>query len=106
MRPRRHLACVTAIAFAAAITGCSNTASGNPPYLAVNIITRPASVSVGGAYIFTAQASHTPRAPHWSTLAAPAPPSAGPLAPQASPPISILYTAPATPPIYNSSAPP
>ncbi len=106
MRPRRHLFCVTAIAFAAAITGCSNTASGNPPYLAVNIITRPASLPVGGTYVFTAEVSDTKSTPQWSILAAAATPSAGTLAAQASPPISILYTAPATPPIYNSSAPP
>jgi hypothetical protein len=94
------------IAIAAAITGCNNTVAGNPPYLAVDITTRPASIPVGGTYVFTAIVSDTHSVPQWSILAAAATPSAGALAAQASPPISILYTAPATPPIYNSSAPP
>ena len=104
MRP--HHPCVAAIAFAAALTGCSTTATGNPAYLAVNITTRPASIPAGGTFVFTAIVSDTHTVPQWSILAAAATPNAGTLAAQASPPISILYTAPATPPIYNSSAPP
>ena len=94
-----------AIAFAVALGGCNNQLTGNPPYLAVNITTRPASIPVGGTAVFTSIVSDVQSTPQWSILAAAATPNAGTITAQASPANSILYTAPATPPIYNSSAP-
>lgn len=106
MRPRSQWLGSAAIAFAFALNGCSNSVPANPAYLAVTIATRPVSIPVGGTYVFTAQVSDSQSVPQWSILAAADTASAGTLTAQTFPPNSVLYTAPATPPIYNSGAPP
>lgn len=106
MKPRQKILCSAAIAFAVALNGCGNQASGNPFYLAVNIVTRPASIPVGETVVFTAIVSDNQSVPQWSVLAAADTSSAGSLTAQTNPANSILYTAPAAPPIYSSAAPP
>lgn len=93
-------------AIAAAITlgGCNNTVVVSPSYLGVTISPRPASIAVGATMVFTGTASNNLSLPQWSILDASLSTNSGTLTPVTGSSISILYTAPSTPPIYPVTA--
>jgi hypothetical protein len=102
MKPRSSILLSAAVALALAVSGCSNQSKGNPFYLAVNIVNRPASIPVGGTQVFTATLSDSSAVPQWSILNGASTANPGTLTPQSTPANSILYTAPASPPIYTT----
>jgi hypothetical protein len=107
MKSRYTLLGSAAITFAVALLGCSNQSAGNPLYLGVDIQERPVSIPVGGQMQFTAAVSDAAAVPQWSILnAAATSSSAGSFTTEPAPAnnltSSILYTAPAAPPIYTA----
>ena len=102
MKTRSETLCLAAIACALALGGCNNSAFLPPDYLGVTLAPRPASIAAGTTMVFTATVSNNLSVPQWSLLDASLTASAGTLAPVAGSSNSILYTAPATPPIYNN----
>jgi hypothetical protein len=88
------------------LNSCSPGFSTSPLYLAVTIAPRPISVPVGGTVVLAEIASNSLSVPTWSLANAADTNNAGMLTAMAGSPNSILYTAPSTPPIYNSSTPP
>jgi hypothetical protein len=103
MQTRSKILGSTAIACAMAFNGCSNTAIESPVYLGVTVSPRPASIPAGGTMVFTATVSNGLSVPQWSLLDAAEATSAGTLTPIGGSTDTILYTAPATPPIYTNT---
>jgi len=106
MRITSKILCSAALAFVPVLNSCSSRGVFSTPlYLAVTISPRPASVPVGGSVVLAGTASNNLGTPMWSLLNAAAAPGVGSLTAVTGSPNSILYTAPATPPIYNNSVP-
>jgi hypothetical protein len=103
MKTRWRILCSVAIASAFALNACDNTVAGNPPYIGVAISPRPVSLPVGGTMTFTGTVSNNLSLPQWSLLDASYSNNPGTLTPVAGSPNEILYTAPATPPIYSQT---
>jgi hypothetical protein len=103
MKTRSRFFCSAALASTLALGACTNTALESPVYLGVVISPRPASIPVGGTMVFTGTVSNNLSLPAWSVLDAAIASNVGTLTPDAGSPDAILYTAPATPPIYNSN---
>ena len=91
---------VAAIAFALALSGCDNTVIGPPQYISVAISPRPASIPAGTSVVFTGTVSNNLSLPQWSVLDASDTSTPGTLAAVGGDGTEVLYTAPATPPIY------
>jgi hypothetical protein len=98
-RPRRIS--VALISFVAALTGCNYQVVTPPAYLSVAILPRPTSIPQGTSVIFTGTVSNNLSLPQWSILDASYSANPGTLTPISGSPNSILYTAPASPPIYG-----
>lgn len=95
------------IAAALTLIGCDNTAAIAPAYVSVSISPRPLSIPVGGTQVFTGSVSNNLSLPQWTISAAASVStgsSVGTLTPVAGSSNEILYTAPATPPLYDFSA--
>lgn len=103
MKTRSRFLCSAAIASTVALGACTNTAVESPVFLGVVISPRPTSIPVGGSVVFTGTVSNNLSLPSWSILDAALSSNVGTLTPVAGSHDSILYTAPATPPIYNST---
>lgn len=74
-----------------------------PVYLGVTMSPRPGTVAVGTTVVFTGTVSNNLSLPQWSILDAALANNAGTLTPVTGSSTSILYTAPATPPIYSAT---
>ena len=74
-----------------------------PVYLGVTMSPRPGTVAVGSIVVFTGTVSNNLSLPQWSILDAALANNAGTLTPVTGSSTSILYTAPATPPIGAST---
>jgi len=103
MRSRSKILCSVVIVSAFAIDGCNNTVFAPPVYLGVTVSPRPATVPVGTTVVFTGTVSNNLSLPQWSILDAADANNAGTLAAVTGSADSILYTAPATPPIYGAT---
>lgn len=103
MRTRSTAFCSAGIAFAIALSGCNNSLVSSPVYLAVNISPRPAAIAVGTSVVFTGTVSNNLSLPQWSLLDAALANNPGSLSAVSGAPTEILYTAPATPPIYSQT---
>jgi len=103
MNMRSRIICSAAIASTVALGACTNIALESPVYLGVVISPRPASIPVGGTMVFAGTVSNNLSVPAWSVLDAAVAGNVGTLTPVAGSPDAILYTAPATPPIYSSN---
>lgn len=103
MKMRSRILCSAAIASAFALNACNNTIAGSPVYIGVSITPRPATLAVGGTMVFTATVSNNLSLPQWSLLDSSYSSNPGTLTPVAGSPNEILYTAPATPPIYTQT---
>jgi hypothetical protein len=90
-----------AIASSLALVSCDNTVAISPNYLLVAISPRPASVPVGATVVFTGTVSNNLSLPRWSFLDASDVSNPGALTSISGSSDTILYTAPATPPIYS-----
>lgn len=98
---------LAAIAAAFTLIGCDNTAAIAPAYVSVSISPRPLTVPVGGTQVFTGTVSNNLSLPQWTITAAASITSGSSVGALTAVPGSsneILYTAPATPPIYAVSA--
>jgi hypothetical protein len=107
MKPRSMTLRLAAIAAAITLIGCDNTVAVAPPYVSVSISPRPLSIPAGGTQVFTGTVSNNLSLPQWSISAAASVStgsSIGTLTSVAGSSDEILYTAPATPPIYDFSA--
>jgi hypothetical protein len=98
-----RILCSVAIASAIALNGCSNSVMLPPVYLGVTMSPRPGTVAVGTTVVFTGTVSNNLSLPQWSILDAALANNAGTLTPVTGSSTSILYTAPATPPIYSAT---
>ena len=98
-----RILCSVAIASAIALSGCSNSVMLPPVYLGVTMSPRPGTVAVGTTVVFTGTVSNNLSLPQWSILDAALANNAGTLTPVTGSSTSILYTAPATPPIYSAT---
>ena len=105
MRMFPKILCSAAIASTLALTSCTNGVFSAPVYLSVTLSPRPASIAAGTSVTFSAVVSNNLSLPQWSLLDAANTSSAGTLSAVSVPANSILYTAPATPPIYISAVP-
>jgi hypothetical protein len=103
MRTRSTTLGSACIAFALALGGCNNTAMVSPVYLGVNIAPRPGYIPAGTSVVFTGTVSNNLSVPQWSLLDAAQANNPGTLTPSGST-TSIVYTAPATPPLYSQTA--
>lgn len=74
-----------------------------PVYLGVTMSPRPGTVAVGTTVVFTGTVSNNLSLPQWSILDAALANNAGTLTSVTGSSTSILYTAPATPPIYSAT---
>jgi hypothetical protein len=101
----RKVAGSTAILSTLLLTSCSKGVFSSPLYLAVTVTPRPIFLPVGGTVVLTGIVSNNLSLPRWSLLDGADTPSPGTLT-AVSNPNSILYTAPAAPPIYSSAASP
>lgn len=84
------------------LLSCDNSRVSSPVYLGVAISPRPASVQTGNTVIFTGTVSNNLSIPQWSILDSANSANPGTLTPVSGAPNEILYTAPATPPIYST----
>jgi hypothetical protein len=91
------------IASIAALGGCNNSVMLPPVYLSVAITPRLSAVPAGTTVVFAGAVSNNLSIPQWSILDAALASNAGTLTPISGSPNSILYTAPATPPIYSQT---
>ncbi len=101
MTPLRSTLSLAALLCPALLASCTNGVFSSPLYLAVTITPRPASVPVRGSVVFDASVTNNLSLPTWTLLQASSTGDAGSLTAVAGRPNSILYTAPATPPIYT-----
>jgi hypothetical protein len=86
-----------------ALNSCNYRVDLPPNYLSVAISPRPGTVAVGTSVLFTAAVSNNLSLPQWSILDASLASNAGTLTAVPGAANEILYTAPATPPIYTQT---
>src|ERR1035437_7918192 len=98
-----RILCSVAIAYPIALNGCSNSVTLPSVYLGVTMSPRPGPVAVGTTVVIIGPVSNNLSLPQWSILDAALANNAGPLTPVTGSSTSILYTAPATPPIYSAT---
>jgi hypothetical protein len=103
MRTRFTLFCSAGIAVALALSGCNKSVMLSPGYLGVTVSPRPESINAGTSITFTGTVSNNLSLPQWSFLDAAEVNNPGTLTAISGSPNAILYTAPATPPIYTAS---
>jgi hypothetical protein len=107
MRVFAKIAGVAAVACTLALGGCSGFVFEPPVYVAVTISPRPVFVPAGGTVVLTGATTNDLGTMQWSVLDSTfAAGGAGTLTAVSGSPNAILYTAPATPPIYSSAAGP
>ncbi len=105
MRTRSSFPACLAIASTLAFAGCGshNGIFGAPEYIAVTISPRVASVPQAGSQTFSAAVSNNLSVPTFTLLGAGDSTSPGKLTLVPGSPNTVMYTAPAAPPVYAST---
>ena len=97
------LVCAAAVSSLLAIASCSRGVFSSPLYLAVTVSPRPVSVPVGGTVTFSGSVTNNLSVPTWTILDGSSTPDPGTLKAVAGQPNSVVFTAPAAPPIYTGT---